>query len=99
MAHKKPSKLNAISPDIADSSTPSPHTTSTPSRNIASTPTSLNTNTTTPFRLVISQDILASLSQTQTQSQQTSDIIKRYPNINVLKSYCSHHEEEAPRNV
>ncbi|GBC10066.1 hypothetical protein RclHR1_09310001, partial [Rhizophagus clarus] len=68
-------------------------------RNIASTPTSLNTNTTAPFRLVISQDILASLSQTQTQSQQTSDIIKRYPNINVPKSYCSHHEEGAPRNV
>lgn len=45
------------------------------------------------------QDILASLSQTQTQSQRTSDIIKRYPNINVPKSYRSHHEEGAPRNI
>ncbi|GES85947.1 hypothetical protein GLOIN_2v1786037 [Rhizophagus clarus] len=99
MACKKLSKPNTPSPDIAGSSTPSLHTTSTSLRNIASTPTSLNTNTTAPFRHVISQDILASLSQTQSQSQRTSNIIKRYPNINVPKSYRSHHEEKAPRNV
>ncbi|CAB5359778.1 unnamed protein product [Rhizophagus irregularis] len=75
-------------------------------RNIttSSTLTPQNTNTTvssSPFKLVIPPDISASIGRTQSQSQRNltaSDIIKKYPNINVPKSYRSHHEEGAPRS-
>ncbi|UZO26266.1 uncharacterized protein OCT59_018504 [Rhizophagus irregularis] len=75
-------------------------------RNIttSSTLTPQNTNTTvssSPFKLVILPDISASIGRTQSQSQRNltaSDIIKKYPNINVPKSYRSHHEEGAPRS-
>ncbi|POG61878.1 hypothetical protein GLOIN_2v1786037, partial [Rhizophagus irregularis DAOM 181602=DAOM 197198] len=75
-------------------------------RNIttSSTLTPQNTNTTvssSPFKLVIPPDISASIGRTQSKSQRNltaSDIIKKYPNINVPKSYRSHHEEGAPRS-
>ncbi|CAB4423968.1 unnamed protein product [Rhizophagus irregularis] len=93
-------------PNITTSSTPASRSSTSASRNIttSSTLTPRNTNTTvssSPFKLVIPPDISASIGRTQSQSQRnltTSDIIKKYPNINVPKSYRSHHEEGALRS-
>ncbi|GBB90776.1 hypothetical protein RclHR1_17840003 [Rhizophagus clarus] len=100
MARKKPSKPNAPSPDIAGSSTPSPHTTSTPPRNIASTPTPTNTTVSSTSRNIATSraSIPTNTTPQNIATSQTSIPTNTTPQ-NIATSQASTPTNTTPRNI